>query len=647
MSKDKKPKNNIDPEEEVPTEDLFIGLDQLFNDKGNASKKVRAVESIFIEEAPNAITFIESSKFLSAPKLFPVQHEIVRDLFELLCPNCNDISRIHSRNDIPQDEQVLFEYNKCPLCKEEKVKFKDKFKFYNELVAALGQRSGKSFLAACISNYILHRFLCVQNLQQELKLPKTQVLDGSFVATSAEQSEETVYGQFKRLCKESPWFSKLRKELIQLEKSNQTFKKGELYKETDTKIYFGFKRILIEAMHSNSAGQVGRTRIFAVLDELARFDLTTGKRGGDDVYRALKRSLTTVTSAVNRRRERINDYYFPTGMMINISSTMHANDKIMTLLAEAEKSPKMFAVRKRTVEVNPTITQEDLEDEYIRDPIGAARDYDSNPPGADSPFIKDPRIIEICIDTQRPSIFTYEEKHFDLNIQGVTFNYLSLDLKNISYHNLYRYVIHCDPGQSHDSFCLAIGHADKGNVIIDGALEAKPIYGRTVVPRAVHFPSMTDIIFQLKKLMTIEIVSYDRWNSAEQIDRLRHSGILAVGKNIDREDHLKFFESMQHSKVRFPKRENDSLNFRSARNAPCGKALYELRHLTDNGIKVDHIPNNSNDMIQCYVGVHRLLTNADKVISKFDMSSLNKNKLSRKTGFHPTLGKYIKLKRFM
>ena len=59
------------------------------------------------------------------------------------------------------------------------------------------------------------------------------------------------------------------------------------------------------------------------------------------------------------------------------------------------------------------------------------------------------------------------------------------------------------------------------------------------------------------------------------------------------------------------------------------KALWELKKLNDDGVKVDHPPNGSNDMIQCYVGVHRLLSNPDAVISMQEIQRNNRASANR------------------
>jgi hypothetical protein len=210
---------------------------------------------------------------------------------------------------------------------------------------------------------------------------------------------------------------------------------------------------------------------------------------------------------------------------------------------------------------------------------------------------------------------------------------------------LNEYVIHCDPGQHADSFCLAIGHLRDETVVIDGAIECRPIHKNNrqgLPPREVYFPAMSELIIQLSRKMSIRYVSYDRWNSTDQIHRLRDYKILAVQKDINRDAHIQLLQSMMNGKIKFPARENDYLDPTIARNMPCAKALHELKRLNDDGVRVDHPVGGSNDVVQCYVGVHRLLKYPEDVISMVDLKKAQlKHGIMRKSG--RKMGRVVRL----
>jgi len=621
---------------------LFGGLQELL--EGKPKIKPRSTGRVQLEKAPNAIIFIESDKFLAGPTLHDPQYEVVRDFFELLCPVCNDIDSIRKYHNVPREDQILFEYDMCPKCGSAKEAFASELNHPNELIGVVGMRGGKSVVVACMSAYMIHELVCTDNLQERLGLVRTQEIDGAFVAASGEQATETIYGHFRGFYDSSPWFQDYKKKLMDLEILDPELRRGDLYRDSDLIIHFRDKHIRIRSMTSNSGSIAGRTRIFAVIDELSRLDAGESKRSAIEVYRVLKRSLITIKSAVDTLRSQ-GDFSIPDARIFCISSPMFQDDLSMQLLKEAKDNDKRFAFHRTTWEFNPSIKREHLAEEFETDPVGAERDYAANPPGAENPFVKNPNIIETCIDRERNSIFTTREVFFEQEINDIKFYYLKSALEHVRYANLIDYVIHCDPGQSGDSFCLAIGHINDDVVIIDGAIEVRPIRKNNIEkmqPRDVYFPAMKDLIIELSKKISVRYISYDRWNSTEQIQELRNNRILAFQKNITRDDHIRFLNTMMARQVSFPMREDNMVDPTRYRNMPCAKALHELQRLNDNGVKVDHPPNGSNDVIQCYVGVHRLLLHPEEVISLHDLKKNTRAaNIFRKQG--RKIGRVIKL----
>ena len=634
--------------------DIFEGISGLLN--GQVQVKPRSKGRVQLELAPNPLEFIESPKFLDGPELHYPQYAVVRDFFELLCPKCNDLEDIYSNIDpkmveLPddatrkeRDKQILFRHNICPKCGFNKMQNPRQFNNYNELIGVVGMRGGKSVLVACMSAAIIHELLCVDGLQERLGLVKSQEIDGAFVAASGEQASETIYGHFRGFYDNSPWFQNYRRALLDLEILDSNLRRGDLYWATEKSIHFKEKHIRIKSLTSNSGSIAGKTRIFAVIDELSRMDAGDSKRSATEVYRVLKRSLITIKASVDRLR-RAGIYNVPDARMFCISSPMFEDDKSMLLLKQAEKSDKMFAFHRTTWEFNPDISKEDLADEFATDPLGAERDYGANPPGAENPLVMNTNIIEICVDKHRDSNFLIREVFFDEVLDGFKFDYVKPEIVDFKYKNLLEYVIHCDAGQKQDSFCLAMGHLNEDVVVIDGAVECRPIHKNNkqgLDPREVYFPAMTDIILKLSRTLSIRYVSYDRWNSTEQIHKLRTRKILAFQKNLSRDDHVRFVNSMAASKLSFPARENDFIDPTIARNMPCSKALWELKRLNDDGQKVDHPTGGSSDMIQCYIGVHRLLLHPEEVIS---IPELRKEQMKQRIrgSRRRKIGKVIKL----
>jgi len=511
-------------------------------------------------------------------------------------------------------------------------------------------RSGKSVLTACLSAHAISEILAEENLQEKLGLVKGQMIDCAFLAASSEQSSETIYRHFLNFYHQSPWFKNYKKALMDLESSHvDGLKRGDLYKETEKSIEFKNKNILIKSLHSNSATLAGKTRMFAVIDELARFDEGSGgKRTATEVYRVLQNSLLTVRAAVNKLRKK-GDFFVPDAAMYCISSPLSSEDRIMRLLETAKNNKRMLALKLPTWVANPEISKEDLSEHYLADPLGAERDFGCNPPFSETPFIENPKLIEACIDRDRQSVFTAKEKYFTEKVQGVEFDYVSLDILDVRHRNLIDYIATCDPGRNKDSFCITLAHEEDDKTIIDGSLECRGIpkgNPQKLVPRSVHFPGMLQILLDLNRILSLKAVCYDRWQSLHDIDILRNHGILAVGENLDRDDHVKFSEALRRGLIRVPNRElgSEALDPRIHRNIPIKKALWELATLNDDGRKVDHSPSGSNDLIVTWVNAHRLLKNPEKVLKKDVLLRKNRMKLPMN---RKAFGQVVHLKRFV
>lgn len=643
---------------ELSFEEAFESLSALsLNSPVAAFKSVTVEHGMILQIAPNEVVFAEHKDFLAAPKLFPFQYQVIRDFFELLCPDCNDLKKIALTDeevltsdkfkgedvalyDEIRKEEILFEYDYCPSCGKYKYDFPpEQWVFPNELVALLGRRSGKTALSGMISLTKLYEFILIPDLQEKLGIVKNKQLAGLFAATTKEQTESTIFGDVVNFFENSPWYQNLKTNLIALEKKHGK-KKGTYYSDDSKGIYLGYKNINLKALHSNSASIAGDTAIICALDELAKFDSTESKRSATEMYASIKYSLQTVISSALRKREK-GDYSIPDALMINSSTPMFGEDKMMNLYNESLTNKRMFGIRRATWEANPTIKLEDLEEDYRKDPIVAERDFGANPPAACSPFIKNASLVDLCIGDYNSNVLV-KDKFFSIN--GI--NYISLDIVNVRFSNVIDYVIHCDCGRNHDSFGMAIGHLEHELVVIDGAIEGKPVTKVNkykLPPHAINFDAMINFVLLVAKKLNAKIITFDQWNSAGYVDKLISNGFCSIAKNLDREDHCRFRESIESGLVTIPQRESEILDPRVERNMPCAKAIIEIKQLEDDGKKIDHPRTGTNDIVQCYVGVHRILKTPDK------LGDINKIKsyVPFRGSSKKCNGKVVRLKRFI
>jgi hypothetical protein len=622
------------PQDQLSDDDLFAPLQDVISGAPLSPKPQQINDLVYLKKAPNPVEFIESTDFLNAPELFPVQYETICKFFECWCPHCTDIENLQPAKGVPQEEyreirktHVLFEHDKCPKCGITKADIREELRYYRELVLCLGMRSGKSAFAALASAWILHEYLCIDKIQTRLKIVSKQALEMTFCAASGKQSTDTTYGQLRSVMETSPWFVDLKNQLISVEKNDPRYRRESLYRESDTVIWYRFCNIKVQAMPTSAATAAGRTRIFTCIDELSRLNSTSSKISANEVFRVLNNSLITVRSAVKHLREN-NEWDVPESRMFVVSSPLFATDKTMELVKHAENNihGKAFGLKLPTWDVNPFISREDLDEDYYRDPVGAKRDFGAEPPESENPFIEEPRLIDLCIDSGRQQMFTPKEIFFNQVIQGTTFNYVKIDPGVIRFRNMLSYTIHIDPGLRSDSFCLGIGHYEEqtGNVIVDGCIEVKPDKSKNL---QVHFPSVLEFLKKLCQQVHIRLISYDAWNSANEIQELLGIGVMAIEKNINRDDYMKFRQSIVTGKIRFPLLEKANYNHRTDRNVPIATAIYQLKKLNDDGNRVEHPTGEHDDMIQCCVGVHRNLVDPATVMT--DRASKNIQDIKR------------------
>jgi len=357
-----------------------------------------AVDDSDLPLANNFMDFCIGHKYLNI-KPYPKQLKFGLEFFSEYCPECSDpdiMSELfdQSMQEISEKIQLLHK-GKCPKCHKTKHDFvaEGKLHFYDELAGCAGQRGGKSSFVAMCAAYQLHRYLKIPNPSHYFGLLRNQALHMTFVAITYGQAEDTLWQPFRSFYDDSPWFKEYNKML-----DYYGGKYGaSLYENKTTFIWYNHKKLACYASGPDKRKLRGRTRFFCSVDELGWFHGTDKamKLNPDEVCKALERSLRTIRSAANKRRETLGDPNVPGALFVNISSPSAANDKIMRLVREPTDTKYVFHLP--TWEMNPNIAKKDLDSEYRDDPVGAERDYGACPPFSDAPFISNPEIIKTLI----------------------------------------------------------------------------------------------------------------------------------------------------------------------------------------------------------------------------------------------------------
>lgn len=507
------------------------------------------------QRAPNVIEWAVGREWLHQPILLDGDdmdrrphwgmYEVLRDFFELRCPNCNKgRASPWGKMRAELEDEVLLRYTRgydddvCPKCNTTRAEFMEDgvFNGYNTFHAVVGMRAGKSDTLALLATYIEHVLLTIAHkedagLNKYLGIPDSEILEITFLAASEVQSKDTIWAKFVNKRKLSPWFRRYVPWVCGAVK-RQKIPEGMRpwrYLENEKEIDNELARIRSNSLNSNSGSLVGRTRPAAYADEIARMKQTDSSLGADEVYRGLSSSLETVRSAQINRKLRLRWI----GLMASITSPVSVEDKGMRLLDVSKEDPRMYARRYATWEYNPRQPYENFAQKRSTDPIGAQRDFGADPPAAQYPLINDRmRFRKSAINWELQSRVEFQEyDHFqEFDVGGGKKEkrwYRALRCDRAQLITDTPHYVAFDAGQNFDQFAGACGHPEEIDdhtiaTVFDWVFRILPQPGQEV-----WFDSVIQIVSEIHKFQRIVEVGFDRWNSVNLIQRIRELGVRA------------------------------------------------------------------------------------------------------------------------
>jgi hypothetical protein len=407
----------------------------------------------------------------------------------------------------------------------------------NEVIFQLGKGSGKDYTSTIACAYVVYLLLCLKDPARYYGKPPGDSIDIINVAINAIQAQQVFFKGFKNRITRCRWFD------------------GK-YEAKMGSIVFD-KSITVHSGHSQRESWEGYNLLFAVLDEISGFDL--------DSTSGYEQSKTA--SAIYKMFRGSVDSRFPQfGKVILLSFPRFKNDYIQQRYNEvvADKEivirkhtfkvdedlpdetegnefsieweedhilsynvPKVFALKRPTWEINPTINIKDLAMNFYSDPIDALSRFACMPPEA--------------IDALFHSREKVETAFSNLNV--------ALDEKN-SFKEWFQpdpeksYYIHVDLAQKHDHCAVSMAHIDRWVTMkMSGAYtDAQPYvvvdairYWTPTKEKTVDFTEVKNYIISLKQRgFNIKRVTFDRWNSFDMMEQLKSYGmnceVLSVAK---------------------------------------------------------------------------------------------------------------------
>lgn len=388
----------------------------------------------------------------------------------------------------------------------------------------ISHNSGKSIVVAMISSYQTHILLKSQDPTGILGIDKATVLHGTFVALTQKQATDTLWSPFFNYVMSSPWFQRYHA----LIKSHERKYGQEVMKIRDTFILYGHRNFVIYPAGPDGRVLRGRTRVLGALDEIAYFDNDPDSKkvkvSATLVYGALDRSLATVRAAELRLLAAdYNDAF--TGIMLNVSSPLHARDKINELLRQAQGSKSLLGIHAPTWKMNPTMPRNCafIQEAFRKNPVEAMRDYGAEAPLSANPFLTQLTYIENTIRAKGRNLCVYQHaiiKHKDGTRQRYGKLVKAAETTKAS-------ILALDAGYSNNSFSMTIGSRDDAGVIsVDCLIEIIPKPG---IP--LNYSLIFDeIIKPICRIRNVRVILADQWNSIKllqdaklEIDSIEHA----------------------------------------------------------------------------------------------------------------------------
>lgn len=386
----------------------------------------------------------------------------------------------------------------------------------------LHHNSGKSKFIGLVSNYVLHRFLCIPNPIRFFNQSAGDILGMSFAGLTEDKVEKNLWGAFKGFLDASPWFQRYHKFLEDKGKELKT----ELLVSRKSFIHYQHKKILVDYYGSNSRTLRGDTRIFGSIDEIAWMGSGTDAKdstlmNADASYTSMNNSLATM------RMKRIKvfnekNYDVPPILLANISSPSSSKDKIMRQVKASNTDSNIYGVQLATWLCNPDYTEESLLNQYkSMDPKEFYRDYGADPPIESNPFLSDKSFIEKVCVLEPQSAYSFQELR-DVDSLGDRYIYAKLVARTQDTYT--PRVLAFDLGSTMNAFGMAVLRLDKeSRPILEDGLVLKPRDGHKL-----NLPRIFDeLIVPFCNSFNVRYAFYDRWQSLDQVTRLKEKNIHA------------------------------------------------------------------------------------------------------------------------
>lgn len=440
-------------------------------------------------------TFVQEKKYLGLPPLSDIQEEIVR-----------------------HNTQIFKEKTLIALMGEEAGSKYYKDYTDNEVICMLGKGSGKDHCSRISMAYTIYLLHCLRDPLNYFGKAHGVYIDLLNLAVNAQQAQRVFFEPFKNLLLNSPYFNEVG------------------FEPRVSEVFFFSRPVRCFSGHSESEGWEGYEVLTVVLDEIAAFKTDAELKG-------VTRSKGSASAIYNMSKLSVMSRFPEVGKVILLSFPRYKGDFIEQRYygAKEKKEPKTWFIKAATWDVNPTIKREQLESEYIRNPVEARARFECEPPNMEDAYFRDPDLVR--------KAFMHEDNPMDEN--GHFHNWFNGTDNQIRF-------IHIDLALKRDRAALSLVHCL-------GFREVKTLNGVENLPivkvdlvhaweasinKEINFASIRQMIVDLCRKFEVAKVTFDRWQSIEMIQSLRSLGINADFHSVKKTDYDTLMTAIYDGRLR-------------------------------------------------------------------------------------------------
>ena len=488
----------------------------------------------FMEEPVSIEVFVQDKHYLGLPPLSEIQLEIVKHSTQIF------------------KEHTLVRLYGEEIGREIYKKYTD-----NEVICMLGKGSGKDHCARISMAYTVYLLHCLRDPLGYYGKAHGVYIDLLNLAVNAQQAQRVFFEPLKNLLLSSPFFNNVG------------------FEPRVSEIFFFSRPVRLFSGHSESEGWEGYEVMTVILDEISAFKTDSELKGEI-------RSKGSASAIYNMSKLSVMSRFPEIGKVILLSFPRYKGDFIQQrYFSSREKNePKTWSIKAATWEVNPTIKREQLESEYIRNPIEAASRFECEPPTMEDAYFRDENLVR--------KAFMYADDPLDE--EGRYKKWFN------NTDGFQRY-IHIDLGFKRDRTALCMTHCSGFREITTSmGVEKLPVVNVDLIHswkaepgEEINFASVRQLIVDLCRRFDVAKVTFDRWQSIEMIQSLRSQGVNADFHSVKKTDYDTLMTAIYDTRLRG-----------YWNNILVEEELLKLRLFSNN--KIDHPNAGSKDLADALAG---------------------------------------------